>query len=187
MVIPAMDHIDNSLTNDIRDDSTLDPAIRAALRLSKKTLNWYYKMSDMSATYRIAMGTSASFYGALASHLMYFTVLHPGHKLKYFQQAGWPSAWSKTARNLVHDEFKAMYADMELSHQGTEDTESNHSNANNRAPARDASRHSSSKSFASASIPDVSTLCAASRIRLITLFLGSKHLRPPARLGSSRR
>ncbi len=57
MVIPAMDHIDTALTNHIRDDGVLDPAIRAALRMSKKTLNRYYKISDMSATYRIAMGT----------------------------------------------------------------------------------------------------------------------------------
>lgn len=38
------------------------------------------------------------------------TVLHPGHKLKYFQRAGWPSAWSKTAHNLVRTEYDTSYA-----------------------------------------------------------------------------
>lgn len=57
MVIPAMDHIDTMLTNHCHDDGALNPAICSALRLSKKTLNRYYKISDMSTTYRIAMGT----------------------------------------------------------------------------------------------------------------------------------
>ncbi|EIW58949.1 uncharacterized protein TRAVEDRAFT_123695, partial [Trametes versicolor FP-101664 SS1] len=91
MVIPAMDHIDTMLTNHCRDDGTLDPAIRSALRLSKKTLNRYYKISDMSTTYRIAM------------------VLHPGHKLKYFEQAGWPSGWRKTAEQIVRKEYDTSY------------------------------------------------------------------------------
>lgn len=57
MVIPAMDHIDNILTGQTRASSPLQPPVSAALRLAKKTLNRYYKLSDMSATYRIAMGT----------------------------------------------------------------------------------------------------------------------------------
>ena len=56
MVIPAMDHIDMYLTNCTRAGNNLSPSISSALRLAKKTLNRYYKLSDMSATYRIAMG-----------------------------------------------------------------------------------------------------------------------------------
>lgn len=57
MVIPAMDHIDNTLTNYTRPGQTaLSDSISSALRLAKKTLNRYYKISDLSATYRIAMG-----------------------------------------------------------------------------------------------------------------------------------
>jgi hypothetical protein len=56
MVIPAMDHLDTMFTNGIINAQTLDPAIRAALRLAKKTLNRYYSLTDMSETYRIAMG-----------------------------------------------------------------------------------------------------------------------------------
>ncbi|KAI0653751.1 hypothetical protein C8Q70DRAFT_881642, partial [Cubamyces menziesii] len=79
MVIPAMDHIDMYLTNCTRAGNNLSPSISSALRLAKKTLNQYYKLSDMSATYRIAM------------------VLHPAHKMQYFQNAHWPATWIKNA------------------------------------------------------------------------------------------
>ena len=49
-----MDYIDTTLTNQVRDES-LDEAIRQAIGLAKKSLNRYYKLSDLSATYRIAM------------------------------------------------------------------------------------------------------------------------------------
>lgn len=52
-----MDHIDNLLTNWTRDEGAYDEPIRVALGLAKKTLNRYYKISDMSAVYRIAMST----------------------------------------------------------------------------------------------------------------------------------
>ncbi|KAI9056833.1 hypothetical protein FKP32DRAFT_1554661, partial [Trametes sanguinea] len=84
-VIPAMDHIDTYLTNCTR------APISSSLRTAKKTLNRYYKLSDMSATYRIAM------------------VMHPSHKMNYFERAGWPSAWLKTARELVREEFDTEY------------------------------------------------------------------------------
>ena len=57
MVIPAMDHIDSTFTNGIVDSELLDPAIRAALGLAKRTLNRYYSLTDLSETYRIAMGS----------------------------------------------------------------------------------------------------------------------------------
>ncbi|KAH9849692.1 hypothetical protein C2E23DRAFT_683819, partial [Lenzites betulinus] len=91
MVIPAMDHIDNYLTNNARASSSLHPAIQSALGMAKKTLNRYYKISDMSATYRIAM------------------ILHPGHKMRYFEQARWPAAWLRTARDMVREEYDASY------------------------------------------------------------------------------
>jgi hypothetical protein len=57
MVIPAMDHIDTTFTNGILNTHVLDPAIRAALKLAKRTLNRYYSLTDASETYRVAMGT----------------------------------------------------------------------------------------------------------------------------------
>lgn len=54
-VIPAMDHIDETLTNHSLD-LNYEPSIRAALGISKKTLNKYYNATDQSEVYRIAMG-----------------------------------------------------------------------------------------------------------------------------------
>ncbi|TFK59864.1 hypothetical protein BDN72DRAFT_744234, partial [Pluteus cervinus] len=73
-VIPAIDTIDETFTNSIRDDD-LNPAIRSALILAKRTLNKYYSLTDQSAAYRIAM------------------ILHPRHKLNYFKEAGWDNDW----------------------------------------------------------------------------------------------
>jgi len=54
-VIPAMDHIDETLTNNSLD-LKFEPSIHAALRIAKKTLNRYYDVTDQSEVYRIAMG-----------------------------------------------------------------------------------------------------------------------------------
>ena len=52
-----MDHINEVLaTNAI--DNTYPISIRTALSISKKTLNHYYSKTDLSDTYRIAMGKS---------------------------------------------------------------------------------------------------------------------------------
>jgi hypothetical protein len=63
MVIPAMDHIDQVFTNCILKKELLEPAIRAALGLAKRTLNRYYSLTDKSEVYRIAM--SALFFPLL--------------------------------------------------------------------------------------------------------------------------
>lgn len=55
-VIPAMDIIDEALTDD-SIDGKLQPSIRAAVNLAKKTINRYYGKTDASETYRIAMST----------------------------------------------------------------------------------------------------------------------------------
>jgi len=55
-VIPAMDHIDETLTTNSLDHK-FEPSIHAALGIAKKTLNRYYNATDQSEVYRIAMGT----------------------------------------------------------------------------------------------------------------------------------
>ncbi|KAJ2965600.1 hypothetical protein NUW54_g14065 [Trametes sanguinea] len=72
MVIPAMDHIDTYLTNCTRAGHALSEPISSSLRTAKKTLNRYYKLSDMSATYRIAMGKflSAFFECSRQTHVL---------------------------------------------------------------------------------------------------------------------
>ncbi|TFK78831.1 hypothetical protein K466DRAFT_506651, partial [Polyporus arcularius HHB13444] len=89
-VIPAIDHIDNKLTDGARDPK-LDPAIRKAIGLAKRTLNRYYKATDMSATYCIAM------------------LLHPRHKMHYFEKAGWPKHWIEDAVEMLREEYNKKY------------------------------------------------------------------------------
>ncbi|KAF8236638.1 hypothetical protein L208DRAFT_1176013, partial [Tricholoma matsutake] len=69
-VIPAMDYINDCLTAHLKNHA-LSPTIKASLGLGKRTLNCYYSLTDSSEVYRIAM------------------VLHPCHKLKYFEKANW--------------------------------------------------------------------------------------------------
>ncbi|KII87298.1 hypothetical protein PLICRDRAFT_177063 [Plicaturopsis crispa FD-325 SS-3] len=92
MVIPAMDHIDQILaTQSI--DKELEPSIRAAVMMGKKTLNRYYDKTDYSEVYQIAM------------------VLHPRHKLDYFKNANWEDSWIQAAKGIVEDEYEQSYAD----------------------------------------------------------------------------
>lgn len=53
-VIPAMDHIDKTLTMQSHD-SGFEPSIQAAVSIAKKTLNKYYDKTDHSEVYCIAM------------------------------------------------------------------------------------------------------------------------------------
>ena len=54
MVLPAMDHINNELTS-YACNKKYQPSIRAAVSLTKKTLNQYYSLTDYSEVYRIVM------------------------------------------------------------------------------------------------------------------------------------
>ena len=54
MVIPAMDHIDKTLTSQSLN-SNYEPAICAALGLAKRVLNHYYSATDHSGVYHITM------------------------------------------------------------------------------------------------------------------------------------
>lgn len=56
MVILVMDYIDSVFTTGLLNKECLDPAIRAALGLAKRTLNKYYSSTDLSKLYWIAMG-----------------------------------------------------------------------------------------------------------------------------------
>ena len=53
-VIPAMDKLHDHLNT--RTGRLYHPAIRAAMRLARNTINRYYSMTDLSSAYRIAMG-----------------------------------------------------------------------------------------------------------------------------------
>jgi len=110
-VIPAKDVIDKRLTTDSLDCSRFEAPIRAALGLTKNTLNRYYNLTDSSEVYRIAMGM----YHFVLPLPMYadvcdYAVLHPRHKLAYFKNAGWEDEWIKTAECIVREEYECSYA-----------------------------------------------------------------------------
>jgi hypothetical protein len=48
---------------------------------------------------------------------VFFTVLHPRHKLQYFEKAGWEESWIKTSREIVRTEFDQTYAFMDVKEQ----------------------------------------------------------------------
>ncbi|KAI4518011.1 hypothetical protein K525DRAFT_180728, partial [Schizophyllum commune Loenen D] len=89
-VIPAMDRLDTELATFCIDNS-LEPAIRAAAKLAKSTLNRYYSLTDESDVYRIAM------------------VLHPRHKLQYFRKQGWEDAWVTAAEIITRTTWEDEY------------------------------------------------------------------------------
>ncbi|TFK37893.1 hypothetical protein BDQ12DRAFT_590994, partial [Crucibulum laeve] len=88
-VIPAMDHINNVLTNQSLNSTHFLPSIWAACSLSKKTLNCYYNKTDFSENYWIAMD-------------MFH---HPCFKLQYFKDCGWEKDRITAAEQMVHDKF----------------------------------------------------------------------------------
>lgn len=87
--------------------------------MGKKTLNRYYSLTDMSQTYRIAMGMSFTLFDANYTNEP-IKVLHPRNKLNYFKNAGWEADWIKTASDLVRDEFDLSYADIAIDSDGEE-------------------------------------------------------------------
>ncbi|KAG1827661.1 hypothetical protein EV424DRAFT_1537239 [Suillus variegatus] len=94
-VISAMDLIEEKLMSYSRNKN-YSPAIRAAVRLAKETLNRYYELTDRSEVYCIAM------------------VLHPRHKLAYFKTARWEDDWINTAETLVRDKFQCSYCALDV-------------------------------------------------------------------------
>lgn len=107
-VIPAMDLIDTHLGNTARDE-TLDVAIRTAVGFAKRTMNRYYRMSDMSSTYRTAVGEFPPACFLPRHPFPRVLALHPRHKLRYFEKAGWPKGWIKEVRDMVLQEYNTNY------------------------------------------------------------------------------
>ena len=114
-----MDHIDEHLaTAAINNKYPL--AIKAALTISKKTLNWYYDKMDHSEVFRIAMGMTFLCFNVV-SHLL--LVLHPCHKLQYFKNAGWQDDWIEQAEEIVHTEFNLLYGSLDTSWATSQETQ----------------------------------------------------------------
>ena len=93
------------------NNEAYSPAIRATLKLGIGLLNKYYSLTDNSEIYRIAMGKLIiSTTQCCLIILLSFLVLHPKHKLRYFEKQGWDETWIKTAEEIVREEFKKNYA-----------------------------------------------------------------------------
>jgi hypothetical protein len=103
-----MDHIDETFTTQSRDRS-LEPSLCAALSIAKETLNHYYNKTDHSEVYRIAMSKSWICFAMYSSPNSCPTVLHPRHKLKYFENAGWEADWIAAAEDITIAEFNHSY------------------------------------------------------------------------------
>jgi hypothetical protein len=54
---------------------------------------------------------------------LYFKVLHPRHKLQYFENAGWTEEWIKTARTIVCDEYKRSYEGLAVNNLEADESE----------------------------------------------------------------
>lgn len=67
-VIPAMDAIDERLTNASISNQRYAAPIRAALTIGKRVLNKYYSLSDGSDVYRISMSTCPCLVSCLPTH-----------------------------------------------------------------------------------------------------------------------
>ena len=116
-----MDHIDEHLATAATGD-LYHLAIKAALTIGKKTLNWYYDKTDHSEVFRIAMGT-IYFFSYSTSLLYQFLVLHPRHKLKYFENAGWEDDWIQRAKEIVRTQFELSYGSLDISWADSQQTE----------------------------------------------------------------
>jgi len=70
--------------------------------MEKKTLNQYYNKTNHSEIFQIAMGIVFHQYLFKITHNL--TVLHPHHKLQYFEKVGWEDNWIKAAQDIVQAE-----------------------------------------------------------------------------------
>ena len=83
------------------------------LYIGKKTLNHYYNKTNHSEVYRITMGTC--FYYSVIKFSYMLLVLHPRHKLTYFENAGQEDEWADRAKEIVRDEFDKSYGSLDAS------------------------------------------------------------------------
>jgi hypothetical protein len=88
-VIPTMDKMHKELTA-AAENVEYSPALQATLTLGKNLLNKYYSLSDDSEIYRIATH-------CYSNHI--YLVLHPKHKLKYFEKQNWEEDWVNLGQN----------------------------------------------------------------------------------------
>ena len=76
---------------------------------------WNWIAWQILLTYRQLRGIPDR-YGFVIHHIhqhhltFYLLVLHPKHKLRYFEKQGWKKTWITTAEEIVQEEFRKNYA-----------------------------------------------------------------------------
>lgn len=108
-----MDKLDSHMNN-VETREEFRPAIQATMKLARKKMDRYWKLTDDSNTYRIATGEhkSSTFFDTewfVLTHVL--LVLHPGLKLEYFRLQKWEDEWIEAAENLVREEYIDRYKD----------------------------------------------------------------------------
>ena len=91
------------------DDESLHPCVRVSAARGRVMMNKYYGLSDDSIMFRIAMRKPLTHSRSLSTTKLILAVLHPKYKSAYFIKAGWPSAWIKTAEDLLRSQWRDHY------------------------------------------------------------------------------
>jgi hypothetical protein len=108
-VIPLFDGITRAL-DDYAGNVDYAPAVRMAAVRGHTMLNKYYGLTDDSVVYRIAMCMShITISHFIICLLVDYLVLHPRYKSTYFQKAGWPREWIRTAEDILRKEWETNY------------------------------------------------------------------------------
>jgi len=108
-VIPLFDGITRAL-DDYAGNVDYAPAVCMAAVRGRTMLNKYYGLTDDSVVYRIAMCMShITISCSMLFSLVDYLVLHPRYKSTYFQKAGWPREWIRTAEDILRKEWETNY------------------------------------------------------------------------------
>jgi len=106
-VIPLFDGIMRALDDHAKDPKNKPAVCMAAVR-GRIMLDKYYGLTDDSVVYRIAMRRLFRL-SLSCRRLTQWLVLHPRYKSSYFQKAGWPRDWIRTAEDLLRKEYDKNY------------------------------------------------------------------------------
>jgi len=79
-----MDKLDAHMAAKSKEE--FHPAILSAMKLTHNKMDRYWKVTDNSHVYRIAMGSMQKYFVAFTTDIQVLhIVLHPGLKLEYFR------------------------------------------------------------------------------------------------------
>ena len=105
VVIPAMDKMHAELTA-AAENVEYSPTLQAALELGKisSTSTTHFQMTLRDTGLQWVCIICFQYHSKCI-----YLVLHPKHKLRYFEKQNWEENWIKTAEEIVQEEFKQNY------------------------------------------------------------------------------